>query len=225
MHACALTCCDRLDTSDGVKRKSPLRLGLLVTGGGRTALNLHEHIRQGMLDARIEVVISSRGNALAVERCREAGLNVQVVDRRFLPDEAFHGRVAAALEAAGAELVCMAGLLCYWEIPTSFAGRVVNIHPALLPAFGGKGFYGERVHRAVLASGVKETGCTVHFADNAYDHGPIILQRKVPVLPGDDVRTLAARVFAEELIAYPAAIKLFTSGKLTLPHLAAARSG
>jgi phosphoribosylglycinamide formyltransferase-1 len=201
-----------------VKRKPLLRIGALVTGGGRTVLNIHEHIQRGELDARIEVVVSSRGDAPAVVRCKDAGLRVEVVDRRFLPDEAFHGRIAAVLGEAQVELVCMAGLLCYWRIPPQLAGRVINIHPALLPAFGGRGFYGDRVHRAVLSAGVKETGCTVHFADEEYDHGPIILQRRVPVLPTDDVRTLAARVFEEELVAYPQAIRRIIAGEVPLPQ-------
>jgi formyltetrahydrofolate-dependent phosphoribosylglycinamide formyltransferase len=207
-----------------VKRTSPLRLGLLVSGGGRTALNLHEHVQQGALAARIEVVVCSRGDAPGAQRCLDAGLPIEVVDRRFLADDGFHQRLTDVLASADIELVCMAGFLSFWRIPPQFAGRVINIHPALLPAFGGKGFYGDRVHRAVLASGMKETGCTVHFADNEYDHGPIILQRRVLVLPSDDVPTLAARVFAEELIAYPEAVRLFTTGVSPLPHPALARN-
>jgi len=197
-------------------RDEPLRLGGLVSGGGRTILNLHECIRRGELDARIEVVISSRSTAAAVERCRAVGLHVEVVDRKQHSGAAFHARITEILQAAGVELVCMGGFLSRWEIPDDFAGRVINIHPALLPKFGGQGFYGDRVHRAVLDAGETESGCTVHFADDEYDHGPVILQRRVPVETGDTVDSLADRVFAEEVIAYPDAIRRFVDGRLSL---------
>lgn len=100
----------------------------------------------------------------------------------------------------------MAGYLHFWKIPERYQGRVLNIHPSLLPQFGGKGFYGQLVHEAVLEAGVTESGCTVHFADNEYDHGPIILQRRVPVMPDDTPTDLAERVFRQECEAYPEAI-------------------
>jgi folate-dependent phosphoribosylglycinamide formyltransferase PurN len=111
-------------------------------------------------------------------------------------------------------LVCLAGFLQLLPVPEDFAGRVMNIHPALIPAFCGQGFYGHHVHEAALAYGVKVSGCTVHFADNVFDHGPIILQRAVPVLDGDTAETLAARVFDQECEAYPEAIRLFAEGRL-----------
>jgi folate-dependent phosphoribosylglycinamide formyltransferase PurN len=110
----------------------------------------------------------------------------------------------------------MAGFLQLITIPEDFQHRVMNIHPALIPAFSGKGFYGHHVHEAALAMGVKVSGCTVHFADNQYDHGPIILQRVVPVLDDDTPDTLAARVFEQESEAYPEAIRLFADGRLTV---------
>jgi phosphoribosylglycinamide formyltransferase 1 len=112
--------------------------------------------------------------------------------------------------------VCLAGFLQLVEIPPDFANRVLNIHPALIPAFSGKGFHGPAVHRAALEAGVKVSGCTVHFADNQYDHGPIISQRVVPVLDDDTPETLAARVFAEECEAYPEAITWFAEGRLVI---------
>ena len=115
---------------------------------------------------------------------------------------------------AGADLVCLAGFLQLVLIPDDFAGRVLNIHPSLIPAFCGKGYHGRAVHEAVLAAGVKITGCTVHFADNEYDRGPIVLQRTVPVLDDDTADTLAARVFAAECEAYPEAIGLFADRRL-----------
>ena len=201
----------------------PLRLGGLVSGSGRTVLNIHERIAAGELAARLEIVISSRPEARAVARCRQVGLRAEVVDRRRLDDTAFCQGIADLLREARVELVCMAGFLSFWQIPADFLGRVINIHPALLPAFGGKGLYGDRVHRAVLESGARESGCTVHFADNLYDHGPTILQRKVPVHADDDYEKLAARVFKEELIAYPQAIGMFIDGKCALPDRALQR--
>jgi folate-dependent phosphoribosylglycinamide formyltransferase PurN len=112
----------------------------------------------------------------------------------------------------------MAGFLRLWRIPSDFAGKVMNIHPALLPDFGGRGFFGDRVHRAVLDSGATETGCTVHFADNQYDQGPIILQRRAKVLPGDTPAKLADRVFEQERIAYPQAIRLFAARRIELQN-------
>ena len=194
-------------------RDEPLRLGGLVSGGGRTILNLHACIARGELDARIELVISSRASATAIERCRQVGLRVEVVDRREHVGAAFHTRIAELLRVARVELVCMGGFLSHWDIPKDFASRVINIHPALLPKFGGKGFYGDRVHRAVLDAGESESGCSVHFADDEYDHGPIIVQRRVPVLPDDSVESLARRVFEEEVIAYPDAVRMFAASR------------
>ena len=175
-------------------------------------LNLQEHIASGRLNARIEVVISSRADAKGVERTRQAGLQTTVIDRKRVSDEAFQRRITEAV--AGVDLVCMAGFLSLWQIPEAFRYRVMNIHPALLPEFGGYGMYGRRVHEAVLAAGRKVSGCTVHICDNEYDHGPIILQREVPVLPEDSVDTLAARVFEQECIAYPEAIRRFINGEI-----------
>ncbi len=170
------------------------------------------------LTACISAVVSSREDCLAVQRCRQAGLPLEIVPRTQLDDTEFHSCVAKILSRAQVELVCMAGFLCFWKIPAAFAGRVVNIHPALLPRFGGQGFYGNRVHQAVLDSGEKVSGCTVHYADNEYDHGPTILQRKVDVLPDDDAESLGERVHQQELLAYPQAIQMFIDGKAELPE-------
>lgn len=170
-------------------------------------LNLHECITSGELPAEIALVISTKPDASGVQRARDAGLPLEVVNPKDYPGDAFHQRITDLLDAAQVDLVCMAGFLWLWEIPGQYAGRVLNIHPALLPEFGGRGFYGLHVHRAVLEAGRSESGCTVHLADNQYDHGPILLQRKVPVLPGDTPESLAARVFEQEKIAYPEAIR------------------
>ncbi len=187
-----------------------LKLAALISGGGRTVLNLQECIRKGSLDAEISVVISSRGDAKGVERARAAGLNTIVVERRMRDDDAFQKELSHAV--GDPDLVCMAGFLSLWRIPEALAGKVVNIHPALLPDFGGKGMYGRRVHEAVIKAGRVLSGCTVHFCDNEYDHGPIILQRQVAVKPGETVDSLAGKVFDEECVAYPEAIRMIHDG-------------
>jgi formyltetrahydrofolate-dependent phosphoribosylglycinamide formyltransferase len=197
-------------------RKSEIRLGVLLSGGGRTLQNLIDEITAGRLNARIVQVISTRAEAGGLQRARAAGITTQVIDPRVTTGEAFHAAITTALSAARVDLVCMAGLLWFWRIPPQFEGRVLNIHPALLPAFGGPGMYGHHVHAAVLAAGCTQTGCTVHLADNQYDHGPIVVQRRVPVMPGDTPETLAQRVFEQEKLAYPEAIRLFAAGRL--PH-------
>ena len=128
----------------------------------------------------------------------------------------FSRQVFKLVDDAGADLVVLAGWLCLLEIPPKYAGRVMNIHPALLPSFGGKGMFGRRVHEAVIAHGCKVSGCTVHFVDAEYDSGPIIAQRTCPVLDDDTPESLAHRVFEEEKIAYPDAIRLFAQGRLTI---------
>ncbi len=184
------------------------RIVVFVSGGGRSLENLAEKIRAHELEVELALVVSSAPKAFALERAKRLEIPARVLDpeRKLTPEE-FSREAFDAAEQARAELVVLAGFLRLLVIPDSWIGRVLNIHPALLPAFGGKGFYGDRVHAAVLASGAKESGCTVHYVTNEYDKGPIVLQRKAPVLPGDDVHTLATRVFEEEKLALPAAIR------------------
>jgi formyltetrahydrofolate-dependent phosphoribosylglycinamide formyltransferase len=193
----------------------PLRLAVLLSGSGTTLQNLLDHIAAGDLPARVVCVVASNPGAYGLERARAAGIPAFVVERKACASRAeFSRRIFDHCRAAGAGLVCMAGFLQLLEIPADFSERVLNIHPALIPAFCGKGFHGLHVHRAALEAGVRVSGCTVHFADNEYDHGPIILQRVVPVLDDDTPETLAARVFAAECEAYPEAIRLFAAGRL-----------
>lgn len=193
----------------------PIRLAVLLSGGGTTLQNLLDRIADGRLDARVVAVVSSSAAALGVQRARAAGIPTTVVERKACTSrEEFSNRIFDACRAGTADLVCMGGFLQLVSVPPDFANRVMNIHPALIPAFSGKGFHGSFVHRAALEAGVKFSGCTVHFADNEYDHGPIILQRVVPVEDDDTPESLAARVFAAECEAYPEAIRLFAEGKL-----------
>jgi formyltetrahydrofolate-dependent phosphoribosylglycinamide formyltransferase len=193
----------------------PIRLAVLLSGCGTTLQNLLDRSADGRLAARVVSVLSDKPDAFGLERARRAGIPAAVVEPRSCASrQEFSERLFAHVRTAGAELVCLAGFLQLLRIPEGFALRVLNVHPALIPAFCGKGFYGERVHRAALETGVKVSGCTVHFADNEYDHGPIIVQRPVPVLDEDTPQTLAARIFAEECEAYPEAIRLFAEGRL-----------
>ncbi|MBP8303927.1 MAG: phosphoribosylglycinamide formyltransferase [Phycisphaerae bacterium] len=213
-----------LDAGADVSPKTPsacnsrsLRLGVLISGGGRTLMNLLDRIRQGSLRAQIPLVISSRAQVAGVDRARAAGLNVVVLRRKDFQDtDSFSRRLAQELGQAGVELVAQAGWLCLWRIPQEYEGRVMNIHPALLPSFGGQGMWGHHVHEAVLRSGCKVSGCTVHFCTDEYDAGPIILQRTCPVQDDDTVESLAARVFEQECLAYPEAIRLFAEDRLVV---------
>jgi phosphoribosylglycinamide formyltransferase-1 len=192
-----------------------LNLAILLSGSGRSLENLQRVIAEGRLSARIAVVISSKSEAYGLERARQYHLDAVAVPRQTYQDvAAFNTAINTVLARYAIDLVVLAGFLSLYQPPPALAGKVMNIHPALLPAFGGKGLYGDRVHRAVLAGGVKISGCTVHFADEQYDHGPIILQQAVPVMEDDTVESLAARVFAAECALYPQAIQLFAEDRL-----------
>jgi formyltetrahydrofolate-dependent phosphoribosylglycinamide formyltransferase len=196
---------------------APIRLGVLLSGSGTTLQNLLDRIADGRLDARVVCVVSSSASAFGLERARKAGVPAYVVERKGCASRAeFSTRILDYCRQHGADLVCMAGFLQLLEIAPDFMGRVLNIHPALIPAFCGKGFHGAHVHEAALAMGVKVSGCTVHFADNEYDHGPIVLQRTVPVEDDDTPESLATRVFAAECEAYPEAIRLYAQGRLRI---------
>ena len=194
-----------------------LNLAVLLSGSGRTLENVQQAILAGRLSARVAVVVSSQSEAYGLVRARQHGLDAVAVPRRDYPDlQAFNDALNVVLARYPIDLVLLAGFLSLYQPPPALVGRVMNIHPALLPAFGGQGLYGERVHRAVLESGVKLSGCTVHFADACYDHGPIILQAAVPVYDDDTVEALAARVFAAECELYPEAIQLYAEDRLRM---------
>jgi len=192
-----------------------IRLGILLSGGGRTMVNLAEAMARGALEAEIAVVVSSRTAVGGVERARGLGFEPHIIRVKDHPNLAeFSTRIEAVLEEAQVDLVLLCGWLCRWQIPLQYENKVMNIHPALLPSFGGKGMWGRHVHEGVLRRGCKVSGCTVHFVTNAYDAGPIILQRVCVVEEGDDAETLAARVFEQECAAYPEAVRLFAEGRL-----------
>ena len=188
-------------------------LAVLLSGSGRTLANLIERSRSGELPAQVGVVISSVAGAGGIEIARRAGIPVATLERKaFASDHAYSEAVFAEMAPYHPTLVILAGFLRKLVVPPAWEGRILNIHPALLPemAFAsGRGFYGDRVHRAVLASGQSISGATVHLVDNGYDTGPVYMRQCVPVESGDTSETLAARVFAAECELYPRAIATY----------------
>ena len=188
----------------------PFPIAVFLSGGGTTLQNLIDRIAAGTLPVRIVQVVSSKPNAAGVERTRQAELPIAVVERKSFDSlETFSQKCFDIVRESGAQLVVLGGYLQLLRIPEDFRGRVINIHPALLPAFGGKGMYGHHVHEAVVKAGAKNSGCTVHYVDDQYDHGEVIAQRLVPVEEGDTAETLAARVFRAECELYPDVIGRF----------------
>jgi len=188
----------------------PLRLAVLLSGSGRTLDNLLDRIAAGALAATVEVVVSSRADVRGVRIAEAAGIPVSVVSSCGRAAAAASRTIFGICDSHRVDLVVMAGFLHLLPIPAAYTGRVINIHPSLLPAFGGKGFHGMHVHRAVIDRGCTISGCTVHLVDDEYDHGRILLQRAVPVLPDDSPESLAARVFAAECGALPETIDRFS---------------
>jgi len=195
----------------------PIRLAVLLSGGGTTLENLFTKIGQGSLDATVTVVVASRPDAYGLVRAKKHGVPQEVLERKTFKDaDTFSAALNAKLDQYEVDLVCLAGFMVIWKMSDRYLGRVMNIHPALIPAFCGKGYYGHFVHEGVLEYGAKISGCTVHFADRQYDHGPVIVQKPVPVLEDDTPETLAARVFERECEAYPEAIQLFAEHRLKI---------
>ncbi|HTF32984.1 MAG TPA: phosphoribosylglycinamide formyltransferase [Myxococcota bacterium] len=198
-------------------RSAPVRIAVLLSGEGTSLENLCERIDEGSVPARVVAVLSSKPEAGGLARARRRGIPARVVPRKAFGDvRSFNDAVHAELARFEIELVACLGFLSPFELRGRFEGRAINTHPALIPAFCGKGFYGHRVHEAVIASGAKVSGATVHFVDEEYDHGPIILQEAVPVLDDDTPETLALRVQAVERRLVPEAIRLFAAGRLAI---------
>ena len=197
--------------------RPPLRIAVLLSGNGTSLENLLEHIESGDVPGEVVVVISSKANAYGLERARKHGIPAIVVSRKEHADpDAFNDALHAALEPYEADLVALLGFLSLFQLRGRYDGRVINVHPALIPAFSGTGFYGQRVYEAVLEAGVKLTGATVHFTDDEYDHGPILLQEAVAVEAGDTPDSLAARVTAVERRLVPEAIRLIAEGRVEI---------
>jgi phosphoribosylglycinamide formyltransferase 1 len=192
----------------------PIRLAVCVSGGGTTLQNLIDRVADGRLVGSVVQVVASKPGIGAIARAEEAGIPVAVEVRGKRPLSDFSAGVFGPIRRREADLVVLGGFLSLLEIPPDYHGRVINVHPSLIPAFAGKGFHGPVVHQAAIGAGVKVSGCTVHFADATFDTGPIILQKPVPVLDDDTAETLAARIFEAECEALPEAIALYAAGKL-----------
>ncbi len=195
----------------------PLKIAVLLSGSGRTLQNFLDEKAAGRLNIDIRLVVASKPGLGGSERAIKAGLAHHVIDRKTFGDlGSFSERIFSLCDQAKVDLVCLAGWLNLLVISPHYAGKIMNIHPSLLPSFGGKGMYGHKVHQAVIDYGCKLSGCTVHFVDDSYDSGPVILQRTCPVRSNDTADDLAARVFEEEKIAFPEGIRLFQQGRLNL---------
>lgn len=194
----------------------PLRIAVLLSGGGTSLENLFAAIESG-LPAEVVCVLSSKKTAFGLQRAENHGVPGIAIPRRGYSDvRSFNDALHCELDRHEFDLICLLGFLSPFELRGRYAGRTLNVHPALIPAFCGKGFYGHHVHEAVLAAGVKLTGATIHFASDDYDEGPILLQESVPVEEDDDVERLAARVQALERKLLPAAIRLIAEQRVVI---------
>jgi len=197
--------------------QKPIKIAVLISGGGTTLKNLIDRIEAGSLSAQIPLVISNNPKSGGLEFANEASIESQVISHKQFEDrQSFSDAIFSAIRNSGAQLVVMGGFLRQLSIPGDFENRIINIHPSLIPAFCGKGFYGSRVHQGVLDYGCKLTGCTVHFVDDEYDHGPIVAQQSVSVESGDDVKSLAARVFDAECELLPSVINLIAADRVAV---------
>ncbi|MEZ6138329.1 MAG: phosphoribosylglycinamide formyltransferase [Pirellulaceae bacterium] len=192
-----------------------ISVAVLISGGGTTLANLIQHQQMGELPADLKLVISSNPKAKGLQFAQQASIPSQIISRKNYDDAQQHSQaIFEPCREQQIDLVVMGGYLEHLLIPSDFENRVVNVHPSLIPAFCGRGMYGQRVHAAVLEHGVKVTGCTIHFVDNEYDHGPIIAQRSCSVLRLDKPETLARRVFELECQLYPEVISAIARGKV-----------
>ncbi len=186
------------------------KLALFISGSGGNALNLLEACREGRIPAEVVLVVASRSTAEGIAKLRDKGLLVAILDRKDADsDEAYSDICLGLAEAAGADFIALAGWLRKLVIPLRWEGRILNIHPGLLPRFGGPGMYGMNVQRAVLLAKETESGCTVHLVDNEWDHGRTLAETRVAVLPGDTAETLQQRVYEAEMDLYPKAVTDF----------------
>jgi phosphoribosylglycinamide formyltransferase-1 len=184
-----------------------LPIAVLISGGGTNLKNLIDRKAQNTLPVDFRLVVSSNPKAKGLDYAQESSIPTRVIRKKdFVDGQAHSDAMFEAIRESGAKLVVMGGYLEHLLIPSDFEKRVINIHPSLIPAFCGKGMYGLYVHQAAIEFGVKVSGCTVHFVDNQYDHGPILLQRTCEVLDGDTPETLQRRVFELERDALPDAI-------------------
>ena len=203
-----------------------MKLGFLVSGSGTNMQAIVDACRDGRLPAEPVVAVGNNSRSRALERARRQEIRAFHLSSRTHPDpDALDAAIASVLGRCGADLVCLAGYMKLVGPRTlrAFEGRVLNIHPALLPKYGGRGFYGRAVHEAVLAAGESESGATVHLVDELYDHGPVLARARVPVLAGDTPEALAARVLEQEHRLFPDTLRRIAAGEINLPDPGAAR--
>ena len=194
-----------------------IKLAVLLSGSGTTLQNIIDHIDRGKLDASVECVISSRADVYGLERAKNHDIPAVTIARKeFADSESFNVELWADVRKYNVDLVVLAGFMSLLEVPKDFINRIINVHPALIPAFCGKGMYGHHVHEAILKYGSKITGATVHFVDDEYDHGAIIMQESVPILDDDTPETLAERVQAKEREIYPRVIQLIAEDRISI---------
>lgn len=195
----------------------PFKMTVLISGGGTTLKNLIQWSAEGRLSGKLVQVISNNSTAKGLAFAAEAGIPATVIRHRDFADvDSFSQAIFDKCRETETDLVVMGGFLRRLKIPADFENRVVNIHPSLIPAFCGEGFYGSRVHAGVLDYGCKLTGCTVHFVDDQYDHGPIIAQQAVSVFANDTPEVLAARVFDQECELYPRTLNALAEGRVSV---------
>jgi phosphoribosylglycinamide formyltransferase-1 len=191
------------------------RIVVLLSGNGSTLENLFEKIEKDELSAQIAAVISSREGVFGLERATKRNVPAIAVARKAFPDhESYNVALWEEIRKYKPDLIVLGGFMTLLTVPDDYLHRIMNVHPSLVPAFCGKGMFGHRVHEAVIEYGVRVSGVTVHFVDNEYDHGPIILQEPVPVFESDSPESLAQRVQAKERELYPRAVQLFATGRL-----------
>jgi len=196
------------------------RIAVFVSGGGSNLQSIIDSVKSGFIpDASIEIVVSNKADAYGLKRAQDAGIQALFVNQKdFDSRESYDAKLASVIKEKGIDLVCLAG---YMKILTpvfidGFAGRIMNIHPSLLPSFGGPGMHGVHVHEAVIAYRAKVSGCTVHFVDKGVDTGPVIIQKTAPVYHTDTPEMLQKRIIELEHKAYPEAVKLFCEKKLEI---------
>ncbi|MGL6225890.1 MAG: phosphoribosylglycinamide formyltransferase [Thermoguttaceae bacterium] len=194
-----------------------IKIAVFISGTGRTLHNLLQRIHDGSLSAEIAVVIASSPNAKGLQYAERENIPLTIIEKKDYPDSVSYSEAHFAVcRQYQVDYVVLGGFIKLLRIPVDFFNRVLNIHPSLIPAFSGKGFYGSRVHEAALKFGVKVSGCTVHFVDNEYDHGPVILQKVVDVLENDTPDSLNDRVFGAECDAFPQALQLLAEGRVSV---------
>ena len=196
-----------------------LKLGFLASHGGSNMQAIIDACKEGRLHADPSVVISNNSNSGALKRARREGIPAYHLSGRTHPDPGeLEKAILATLKRWGAEVVCLTGYMKRLgaAVVSAYRGRILNVHPALLPKFGGRGLYGRAVHEAVLAAGEKESGATVHLVDEEYDHGPVLAQRKVAVTAGDDPDVLSARILRQEHILYAEVLQKIAQGEIRL---------